>query len=101
MSHQDSTSQPSSSKIESKLDCTNFEGNSSKKCKLDELEKVEHAEEKNSFIKKPRPISMSTDSDSNNNTTVKQVATNITYQKSNVSRQERLNVNFKKHAYKR
>lgn len=62
-----------------------------RKVKLEES--AEEAEEpSNSLIKKPRPVSsMSTNSDTNNNT-VKQVATNIVYQNSNVRRNERLKV---------
>ena len=60
-----------------------------------ELVEEKEASERNPFIKKARPItsSMSSEGDSNNNS-IKQVATNITYQKSNVTRVERLRVQF-------
>jgi hypothetical protein len=75
------------------------EENSNKKraAKGGNVEIVEEKEaiERNPFIKKARPItsSMSNEGDSNNNS-IKQVATNITYQKSNVTRVERLRVQF-------
>lgn len=75
------------------------ENSSSKKraAKGGNVELVEEKEaiERNPFIKKARPItsSMSSEGDSNNNS-IKQVATNITYQKSNVTRVERLRVKF-------
>lgn len=63
-----------------------------------EIVEEKEASERNPFIKKARPItsSMSSEGDSNNNS-IKQVATNITYQKSNVTRVERLRVKIFPH----
>lgn len=77
-------------------------GNSAKKSKIEENivgdsnDKVEEQKKSGGeqFIKKARPTPMASESDSNNNNAVKQLATNITYQKSNVSRAQRLNVSF-------